>query len=73
MDSLKYKGHKIYAKPCKLPESQHWAIEFQIASPKGDTIVAKIFSAVNTYKTEKEAALHSLNLGKQIIDSRPIN
>jgi len=73
MNSLEYKGHKIYIKPCKLPNSQRWAIEFQISSPKDDHIVAKTFSAVNTYKTEKEATLHSLNLGKQIIDSRPIN
>lgn len=73
MDSLEYKGHKIYAKPCKMPESRRWAIEFHIFSPKGDNIMAKTFSAVNTYKTEKEATLHSLNLGKQIIDSRPTN
>jgi len=32
-----------------------------------------MFSAVNTCETEKEATPHSLNLGKQIIDSRPIS
>ena len=69
MESIDYKGHKIRATPCQLVKSKRWALEFQIFSLIGNNIVAKMFSAVNTYKTEKEAALHCLNLGKKIIDS----
>ena len=68
MESIDYKGHKIKAMPYQLDRSKHWALEFQILSPDVNNILAKIFSAVNTYETEKEAALHCLNLGKQIID-----
>jgi hypothetical protein len=69
MESIDYKGHKIRAAPHQLDKSKRWALEFQIFSPKGNNILAKIYSAVNTYETEKEAVLHCLNLGKQIIDS----
>jgi hypothetical protein len=68
MESIDYKGHKIRAMPYLLAKSKRWALEFQIYSPDGNNILAKMFSAVNTYETEKEAALHCLNLGKQIID-----
>ena len=71
MESIDYKGHKIRAVPYQLDKSKRWALEFQIFSPNGNSILAKMFSAVNTYETEKEAALHCLNLGKQIIDSGP--
>jgi hypothetical protein len=71
MESIDYKGHKIRATPYKLTKSKRWALEFQIFSPKGNNILAKMFSAVNTYGTEKEAILYCLNLGKQIIDSAP--
>ena len=69
MESIDYKGHKIRAIPCQLVKSKRWALEFQILSPNGNNILAKMFSAVNTYKTEEEAILNCLNLGKQIIDS----
>ena len=71
MESIDYKGHKIRAVPYQLSKSKRWALEFLIFSPNGNSILAKMFSAVNTYETEKEAALHCLNLGKQIIDSGP--
>ena len=69
MESIDYKGHKIKAAPHQLEKSKRWALEFQILSPDGNIILAKMFSAVNTYKTEEEATLNCLNLGKQIIDS----
>jgi len=69
MESIDYKGHKIIAKPYQLVKSKRWALEFQIFSPNGNNILAKMFSAVKKYDTEKEAALHCLNLAKQIIDS----
>ena len=71
MESIDYKGHKIKATPHQLAKSKRWALEFQIFSPNGNSILAIMFSAVNTYETEKEATLNSLNLGKQIIDSNP--
>ncbi len=71
MESIDYKGHKINTTPHQLAKSKRWALEFQIFSPNGNNILAKMFSAVNTYETEKEATLYCLNLGKQIIDSNP--
>ena len=71
MESIDYKGHKIRAMPYQLAKSNRWALEFLIFSPNGNSILAKMFSAVNTYETEKEAVLHCLNLGKKIIDSEP--
>jgi hypothetical protein len=71
MGSIDYKGHKIRAAPHQLDKSKRWALEFQIFSPNGNNILANMFSAVNTYETVKEAALYCLNLGKQIIDSKP--
>ena len=69
MQSIEYKGHKIIATPYQLAKSKRWALEFQIYSLIGNNVVAKMFSAVNPYKTEKEATLHCLNLAKKIIDS----
>ncbi len=71
MESIDYKGHKINTTPHQLAKSKRWALEFQIFPPNGNNILAKMFSAVNTYETEKEATLYCLNLGKQIIDSKP--
>ena len=68
MESIDYKGHKIRATPYQLAKSRRWALELQIFSPNGNNILAKMFSAVKTYETEKEAALICLNLGKQIVD-----
>ena len=62
-------GYKIRATPHQLTKSKRWALEFLIFSSNGKTILAKIFSAVNTYETELEATLHCLNLGKRIIDT----
>ena len=70
MESLDHKGHKIRAMPYQLAKSKRWALELQIFSSNGKDILAKMFSAVNTYGTEQEAALHCLNIGKQIIDSK---
>ena len=69
MESLEYKGYKIRATPHQLAKSKRWALEFQILSPNGNHVLAKMFNTVNTYESEKEAALCCLNLGKQIIDS----
>jgi hypothetical protein len=69
MESIEYKGLRIKATPHQLAKSKRWALEFQIFSPKGNNILAKMFNAVNTYETELEATLHCLNLGKRIIDS----
>jgi hypothetical protein len=55
--------------PYQLAKSRRWALEFQILSPNGNHVLAKMFNTVNTYESEKEAALCCLNLGKQIIDS----
>ena len=70
MEILYHKGHKIRAVPHQLTKSKRWALEFEILSPNGKNLLAKMFSAVNTYETEQEAALHCLNFGKQIIDSK---
>jgi hypothetical protein len=69
MESIEYKGYKIRATPYQLAKSKRWALEFQILSSNGKNSLAKMFSAVNTYETELEATLHSLNLGKRIIDT----
>jgi hypothetical protein len=69
MVSIDYKGHKIKAMPYQLTKSKCWALELQILSPNGNKILTKMFSAVKTYETELEAALHCLNLGKRIIDT----
>ena len=69
MGTIDYKGHKIKAMPYQLSKSKRWALEFQIFSPNGNNILAKMFSAVNTYETEFEPTLHCLNLGKRIINS----
>ena len=69
MRSIDCKGHKIKAMPYQLAKSRRWALEFQILSPNGNHVLAKMFNTVNTYESEKEAALCCLNLGKQIIDS----
>jgi hypothetical protein len=71
VEKIDYKGYQIRAAPYQLAKSKRWALEFQVFSPSGNNILAKIFSAVNTFETGKEAALHCLNLGKQIIDSKP--
>ena len=71
METIYYNGYKIEATPYQLAKSKRWALEFQIISPPGKNILTKMFSAVNTYETEREANLQCLNLGKQIIDSRP--
>jgi hypothetical protein len=55
--------------PIAVAKSKRWVLEFQIFPPKGNNILAKMFSAVNTYEIELEATLHCLNLGKRIIDS----
>ena len=73
MESIDYKGHKIRAVPYQLAKSKRWALDFLIFSPNGNSILAKMFSAVNTYETGKEAALHCLNLGKQITIVGQIN
>jgi hypothetical protein len=71
METIYYKGFKIKTTPYQLTKSKRWALEFQIFSPSGKSILAKMFSAVNTYESKREADLHCLNLAKQIIDSRP--
>ncbi len=73
METFYYKGYKINSTPYQLTKSKRWALEFRILSPSGESILAKMFSAVNTYESKREAYLHSINLGKQIIDSRPTN
>ena len=70
METIYYKGYKIEITPYQLAKSKRWALEFQIISPPGKNNLTRMFSAVNTYETEKEANLHCLNLGKQTIDSR---
>ena len=71
LETIFYKGYRIQVKPYQLTNSKRWAIEFQIFSPNGKTVLAKMFSGVNTYESKKEAHLHCLHLGKQIIDSKP--
>ena len=70
VENIDYRGYKIRAAPYQLAKSKRWALEFQIFSSNGNNILAKMFSAVNTFETGEEAALHCLNLGKQIIDSK---
>ena len=57
METIYYIGYKIEATPYQLAKSKCWALEFQIISPPGKSILTKMFSAVNTYETEKEANL----------------
>jgi hypothetical protein len=70
VENIDYRGYKIRATPYQLAKSKRWVLEFQIFSSNGNNILAKMFSAVNTFETGKEAALHCLNFGKQIIDSK---
>lgn len=73
METIYYKGYKIEITPYQLAKSKRWALEFQIISSSGNNIKAKMFSAVNTYETEREVAKHCRNLAIQIVDNRPTN
>ena len=73
METIYYKGYEIRITPYQLAKSKHWALEFQIIRPPGKNILTKMFSAVNTYETEKEAEKNCLKIAMQIIDSRPTN
>ena len=73
METIYYKGYEIRITPYQLAKSKQWALEFQILRPPGNNTLTKLFSAVNTYETEKEAEKNCLNLAMQIIDSRPTN
>ena len=73
METIYYKGYKIKITPYQLDKSKRWALEFQIIYPSGNKILARMFSAVNTYETEQEAEKHCRNLAIQIIDSKPTN
>jgi hypothetical protein len=73
METYYYKGFKIQITSYQLAKSKRWALEFQIFSQSGKSILAKMFSAVNTYESKREADRHCINLAKQIIDGRPTN
>ena len=72
-ETFYYKGNRIKITSYQLAKNKRWALEFQIFSPSGKSILAKMFSAVNNYESKREADLHSINLAKHIIDSKPEN
>ena len=73
METIYYKGYRVEITPYQFAKSKRWALEFQIIYPSGNNSLARMFSAVHTYETEKEAEKHCRNLAIQIIDSSPTN
>ena len=65
MQFYEYKGYIIYPVPRCLAVTGLWMINLVIKNG----MVIKNFSREDMFSTEGEAVFHSLNYGKQLIDS----
>lgn len=73
MNVITYKGYSIRPTPLRLGDTGDWTVELYISKDKGNEIKERKYSEGNTFKTEKEAAMHCINFGKQIIDGKSEN
>jgi hypothetical protein len=70
MRTEQYEGFLIEALPNLLRDSNRWTVNGQIAYDRRGTVKTRSFSGADTFESEEEAVLHTLELGRQIIEGR---
>ena len=64
------KTYTITSCPLLLTDTGRWTLNISISWTHDGSVTTRPFSAENTYQTEEEADIHSINYGQRIIDGK---
>jgi hypothetical protein len=68
---VRYKNYILESASTRSPKTQKWSIAITISNQsKQGAVNFQTFYASNLFDTQKEADIHSYNLGKEIIDGK---
>ncbi len=68
--TTKYKDYDLDSSPAKSAGKDEWMTSIHINKLSSDGYKTKAFYCKEAFETKEEADVHSINLGKEIIDGK---